>query len=57
MWHDDMYVHCTCYNPSLGLVTKAKACKGAGQKGNPGITSHAPRSVGECEGMNTHTPK
>ncbi len=46
-----------CHNPSLGLATKAKACKGAGQKGSPGITSHAPRSAKECEGMNLHTPK
>jgi hypothetical protein len=22
-----------------------------------GVTSHAPGSVGECEGMNLHTPK
>jgi hypothetical protein len=46
-----------CRNPSLGLVTKARACKGAGQEGSPGVTFHAPRSVGECEGMNPHTPK
>jgi hypothetical protein len=46
-----------CRNFSIGLATKAKACKGAGQEGSPGITSHAPRSVGECEGMNSHTPK
>jgi hypothetical protein len=44
-------------NPSLGLATKARACKGAGQKGSPGITSHAPGSAGECEGTNPHTPK
>jgi hypothetical protein len=46
-----------CRNPSLGLVTKVRACKGAGQEGSPGVTSHVPRSVGECEGMNPHTPK
>jgi len=46
-----------CRNPSLGLTTKAKACKGVGQEGNPGITSHAPKSVGEYEGMNPHTFK
>jgi hypothetical protein len=28
-----------------------------GQEGNPGVTFHAPRSVGKCEGMNPHTPK
>ncbi len=44
-------------NPSLGLATKVRACKGAGQEGSPRITSHAPGNVGECEGMNTHTPK
>jgi hypothetical protein len=44
-------------NPSLGFVAKAKACKGTSQEGSPGVTSHVPRSVGECEGMNTHTPK
>jgi len=38
-------------------VIKEKACKGVGQEGSPGVTSHAPRSVGECGGMNPHTPK
>jgi len=28
-----------------------------GKEGNPGITSYALGSVGECEGMNPHTPK
>jgi len=28
-----------------------------GQGGSSGVTSHAPRSVGKCEGMNLHTPK
>jgi hypothetical protein len=46
-----------CHNPSLGLTIKTRTCKGAGQKGSPGVTSHAPESVGECEGMNPHTPK
>jgi hypothetical protein len=46
-----------CCNPSFGLATKARACKGASQEGSPGVTSHAPKSVGECEGMNLHTPK
>jgi len=44
-------------NPSLGLATKARAYKVAGQKGSPGIMSHAPRNVGNYEGMNPHTPK
>jgi len=38
-------------------VTKARACKVAGQKGSVGVTPHAPRNVRECEGMNPHTPK
>jgi hypothetical protein len=38
-------------------VTKARACEGVGQKWNPGVTFHAPMSVGECEGMNPHIPK
>jgi hypothetical protein len=46
-----------CHNPSLGLVIKVRACKCAGQEGSAGITSHAPESVRECEGMNPHTPK
>ncbi len=46
-----------CRNPSLGLATKAKACKVASQEGSPGVTVHAPGSVGKCEGMNPHTPK
>ncbi len=46
-----------CCNPSLGFVTKARACKGAGQEGSPRVTYHAPVSVRECEGMKSHTPK
>jgi len=46
-----------CRNPNLGLVNKASACKGVGQEGSPRITSHAPKSTRECEGMNLHTPK
>jgi hypothetical protein len=44
-------------NPNLGLVTKARACKGAGQEGSLGVTSHVPESVEECEGMNLHIPQ
>jgi hypothetical protein len=47
----------TCHNPNLGFAIKARACKGVGQKGSSRVTSHAPRSVRECEGMNLHTPK
>ncbi len=46
-----------CHNPNFGLATKARACKGEGQERNPGVTFHAPGSIGECEGMNPHTPK
>jgi hypothetical protein len=46
-----------CYNPSLGLATKTRACKGAGQERSPRVASHAPESVAECKGMNPHTPK
>ncbi len=46
-----------CHNPSLGLATKAKACKSAGLEGSSGVTFHAFRSAKECEGMNLHTPK
>jgi hypothetical protein len=38
-------------------MTKARACKGAGQEGNPGVAFHAPGNARECEGMNPHTPK
>ncbi len=47
----------SCCNPSLGLMTKARACKGVGQEGSPRITSHVPGSVGECEEINLHIPK
>jgi len=47
----------SCCNLSLGLVTKVRACKVAGQEGSPGVTLHAPGSVGKCEGMNPHIPK
>jgi hypothetical protein len=50
MWHN-------CRISSLGFVTKAKACEGAGQMWRLGITLHALGIVGECEGMNPHTPK
>jgi hypothetical protein len=46
-----------CRNPNLGLATKARACKCEGQKGSSRVTSHVPVSVGECEGLNLHTPK
>ncbi len=45
------------HNPSLGLMIKARVCKGVGQEGSLEVTFHAPENVGECEGMNPHTPK
>jgi hypothetical protein len=45
-----------CHNPSLGLVTKTRACKVVGQKGSPGVTFHAPESAKEFEGMNLRIP-
>jgi hypothetical protein len=38
-------------------MTKAKAYKSVSQEESPRVTSHALGSVGECEGMNTHTLK
>ncbi len=40
---------------SLGV--KAKALQGCEPKESRGVTSHIPRSVRKCEGVNTHTPK
>jgi len=47
----------SCHNPDLGLVAKARAYKGAGQKWSSGITFYLPKSARKCEGMNPHTPK
>ncbi len=44
-------------NPNLGIATKARACKVAGQEGSLGITSHAPGSVGKCEEWTLTLPK
>ncbi len=44
-------------NPSFGLATKAKGLQGYGPRRSLGVTSHAHRSVGKCEGVNPHTPK
>ncbi len=46
-----------CRNPSLGLATKARGCKVAGQEGSLGVMLHAPRCARECEGIDPHTPK
>jgi hypothetical protein len=45
------------HNPSLGFVTKVKACKSVGQEGSLGVTSYTVESAGKCERMNLHTPK
>jgi hypothetical protein len=52
-----LFVIHPCHKPSPRLATKARACKGAGQQWSPWITFHTPGNVGECEGMNPHTPK
>jgi hypothetical protein len=36
---------------------KPRGSLGIKAKGSPGVTSHTPRSVRKCEGMNPHTPK
>ncbi len=51
------FINLLCCNLSLGLVTKARACEGACQEWNLGITFHVPKSLEKCEGMNPHTPK
>jgi hypothetical protein len=38
-----------CHNPSLGLTTKIRVCKNAGQEKDSGVW--------EGVRMNTHTPK
>jgi hypothetical protein len=40
------------HDRSLGFTIKARACKGVGREWNPKLTFYAPKSVGECEGMN-----
>ncbi len=41
----------------LGSRLKQKGLQRCGPKESPGVTSHAPGSVGKCEGVNPHTPK
>jgi hypothetical protein len=48
---------CTIATLALGLWRRQRACKGAGQEGNPRITFYVPGNVGECDGMNLHTPQ
>jgi len=42
---------------ALGSRPNVRTCKSAGQEGSLRVTSHVPKSVGDCEGMNLHTPK
>jgi hypothetical protein len=46
-----------CHNLSLGLVTKARGYKVAGQERSLGVMLHAPVSARECEGIDPHIPK
>jgi hypothetical protein len=46
-----------CCNPSLGLATKARAFKGAGQEWSLVVTFHVFGSVEGCEEMNPRTFK
>jgi hypothetical protein len=46
-----------CRNPSLGLATKVRDCKVAGQEGSLGVMAHAFGSARECEGIDSHTPR
>lgn len=46
-----------CPIMTLGLTTKARACKSVSRKGNLEITFHIFESVQECEGMNLPTSK
>jgi hypothetical protein len=39
------------------VMVKKMACKGVGWEWSSGVTFHVSESVGECEGMNSHTPK
>jgi hypothetical protein len=53
-WH----IRCPIFNviaSILGFVTKARACKGAGQKWSPGITFHVHGSVRTWENELTHS--
>jgi hypothetical protein len=50
--------YCNCnLVATLTLDLQPRTCKGAGQEGSLGVTFHAPKNVGKCEGMNSHTPK
>jgi hypothetical protein len=42
---------------ALGSRPRQRGLQGCEPRGSSGVTPHAPRSVGKCEGMNPHTPK
>ncbi len=46
-----------CHNPNLGLATKARGCKVAGEERSLRFMVHAFGSAKECEGIDLHTPK
>jgi hypothetical protein len=50
-----MFMWLICHNPRLRLVTKARACEGAGQVWKPRVTFHAPRSVGKWGNEPSHS--
>jgi hypothetical protein len=50
-------VKSNCHNPNFGRTIKVKGLQGCRPRENPRVTSHTPRSVGKCEGMNPHTTK
>ncbi len=41
---------------ALGSQPKQRGLQGCELRGSPGVTPHAPRNVGKCEGMNPHIP-
>jgi len=45
-----------CHNPTLGLTTKARAWKVAGQEGSPWLTSHISRSAKSVKGWTLTLP-
>jgi hypothetical protein len=58
LWRCHMwYFYSLCHNPSLGLTTKARACKVVDQEGSLGVKPHALESARECEGIDLRTPK
>jgi hypothetical protein len=41
---------------ALGLRPRQKGLQGCGPRESLGVTSHTPKSVRKCEGVNPHTP-